>query len=74
LWYFVKAFSLGLPDVLPIRAWLCGARTEEQINGLVLPLIELSRGEWSSSGNGSENQSSTETAGDHSLSAVKQEG
>jgi hypothetical protein len=54
LWYFIKAFALRLPDVLEIRAWLCGARTAEEINSLILPLIEQSRGKWYTSSNGAE--------------------
>ena len=74
LWYFMKAFSSRLPDVLPIRAWLYGVQNEEEINALMLPMIEKTRGKWSASGNGSDCQGATETAGDHNLSAVKQEG
>jgi hypothetical protein len=74
VWYFMKAFSLRLPDALPIRDWLIGARNDEEVDSLILQRIENTRPKWQVSGDGSKGAGATETAGDHSLSAVEQEG
>lgn|SRR5438270_4499385 len=46
LWYFMKAFHLPLPEVLPIREWL-GTTNDEEIDGLILPAIQRTKAEWS---------------------------
>ena len=46
LWYFMKAFHLSLADGLPIREWL-GTANDKEIDALMLPAIQRTRGEWS---------------------------
>ncbi len=43
LWYFMNAFSLTLPEVLPLREWL-GTREDKDIDSIILPAIEKARG------------------------------
>jgi hypothetical protein len=43
LWYFMKAFTLPLGDVLPIREWL-GTGDDEAVNAAVLPAIRKAMG------------------------------
>lgn len=42
LWYF-NAFSLTLPEVLPLREWL-GTSEDKEIDSIILPAIEKARG------------------------------
>jgi len=42
LWYFMNAFSLTLPEVLPIREWL-GTKNDKEIDSIILPAIEKAR-------------------------------
>jgi hypothetical protein len=46
LWYFMKAFSLPLGDVLPIREWF-GTGDDEAVNAAVLPAIRQAKDRWS---------------------------
>ena len=43
--YFCRAFSLPLPDVLPIREWV-GSDQDEEINREILPKIEHAKSKW----------------------------
>ncbi len=45
LWYFMKAFCLPLPRVLPIREWI-GTEDDAEIDALILPEIEKSKDKW----------------------------
>lgn len=45
LWYLMKAFSLPLKEVLPIREWL-GSANDEEIDRTILPAIRRARGKW----------------------------
>ena len=42
LWYFMNAFSLTLPEVLPIREWM-GTKNDKEIDSIILPAIEKAR-------------------------------
>ena len=53
LWYFIKAFCLRLPDVLPIGDWLVDLANDEEIDILILPRIRSAREKWLPSNNGS---------------------
>ena len=44
--YFMRSFSLSLPEVLPIREWL-GSQEDREIDAVILPAIERSRAKWS---------------------------
>jgi hypothetical protein len=54
LWYLMRAFCLRLTDVLPVRDWLAGAKTDEEIDLLVTPRIAGARRKWSQNINGSD--------------------
>ena len=43
LWYFMNAFSLTLPEVLPLREWL-GSSADKEIDSIIMPAIEKARG------------------------------
>jgi len=62
LWYFKRAFSLSLLDVLPVRNWLAGVMNDVEIDALILPRIESSKGQWQPSSNGTEQNGATNTA------------
>ncbi len=42
---FVKAFSVPLLKVLPIREWI-GSTSDAEIDALILPEIENARPKW----------------------------
>ncbi len=43
MWYFMNAFSLTLPEVLPLREWL-GSNDDKEIDSIIMPAIEKARG------------------------------
>ncbi len=45
LWYFMTAFCLPLPIVLPLREWFAKGNDDE-INALLLPEIARTEAEW----------------------------
>jgi hypothetical protein len=45
LWYFMKAYALPLPDVLPIREWL-GTQDDKEIDARILPALGHTRALW----------------------------
>jgi hypothetical protein len=42
LWYFMSAFSLTLPEVLPLREWL-GTDNDKEIDSIILPATEKAK-------------------------------
>ncbi len=45
LCYFRKAFSLQLPEIMPLQEWL-GSENDREINEEVMPKIAESRSKW----------------------------
>lgn len=45
LWYFMAAFYLPLPVVLPLREWFA-QHNDEAIDALLLPEIARTQAEW----------------------------
>jgi hypothetical protein len=48
LWYFMEAFALSLPMVLPLREWM-GHDRDEVIDAKIMANIASNRLQWSSS-------------------------
>jgi len=73
LWYLMKAFSLRLTEALPVRDWLAGLTNDDEIDSLILPRINGTRGKWSLDSDGSEDQPPVEAKGPaHGLPVAEQ--